>query len=113
MENSLSNGEKKDTRFKPGKPGGPGRPKGSRDFVTELLHAMRKVEKQPGRKPILEHAWEQAYENPKLLAALLKKIIPDLQHQTGNTPPTSVNVIYGHQAARVQVVQPVEANGHP
>ena len=106
----FSKGAVKDTRFKPGKPGGPGRPKGSRDFVTELLAAMRKVEKAKA-KPIFEHAWELAYDDPKLLAALLKKIVPDLQHNTGDSLPVSVHIHYGHQRVTVAQPLPAEVNG--
>ena len=78
-------------------------------MVGELLDALRKVEKAKA-KPLLEHASEQAYDTPQLLAALLKKVIPDLQQQTGNAQPVAVHIHYGHEQARVQVVQSLAAD---
>ena len=67
--------------------------------MSELLAAMRKVEKAKGQ-PLLEHAWEMAYEDPKLLASLLRKIIPDLQHTSGDTlSPAVLNIIHAYKPA--------------
>ena len=100
--------KKQDHRFKPGQSGNlAGRPKGSRDFVGELITAMRTVEKKK-RKSIFVHAWEEAYDNPKLLAALLKKVVPDLTHELGETQrPIVVQIVqYGETPLAVRV------NGH-
>ena len=71
----------KTARAQPFKKGAPspnpkGRPKGQRDFTTELISSLRGVEQVKG-KQILAHAWERAYVNDKVLVAMLKKILPD------------------------------------
>ena len=103
-------------RFLPGQaPKSPGRPVGTYDYVTELITAMRKVEKKK-RKPIFEHAWDMAYDEPKLMASLFRKILPDLQHQTGEVRPVSISIHYGHAAVspapRITVTQPLPGHGH-
>ena len=55
-----------------------GRPKGT-TRTNLLMDAIAKVEKQKGKKKFLIHAIEQAYDDPKVLIAILKKIIPDLK----------------------------------
>lgn len=94
-------------RFVKGVRGGPGRRKGERDFRTELVHALRIVEKSKCQS-VFVRAWELAWADETMMSALLRKLLPDLSHQTGQSPPTQVNVIYGHQQ-RVQVVEPIPA----
>ena len=65
--------------------------------------------------PLLVHAVERAYEDNAVLVAILRKMIPDLQHQTGDLKPSLINVVYGHQAPPAAAPTsrlPVEANGH-
>ena len=59
-----------------------------------------------------QHFARRLFASDTVLIAFQKKRIPDLQHQTGDTKPIAINVIYGHQAPRLQVAQPIEANGH-
>ena len=54
-----------------------GRPKGT-TRTNLLMDAIAKVEKRKKKKFLL-HAIEQAYDDPKVLIAILKKIIPDLK----------------------------------
>lgn len=49
-------------------------------------------------KTIDQHYARRAFLDDTVLNAFQKKRIPDLIRQTGETPPTQVNVIYGHQA---------------
>lgn len=72
-----------DGKFKPGTCGNPnGRPKGShnRCSIAELGEAIEKVQKsKKGRKAILVHFVERAYENDQVLISLMKKLMPDLR----------------------------------
>ena len=70
---------------------------------------MRVTEKKK-RKPILLHAWEMAWDDPKLLGALLKKVIPDLQHQTGDARPVAIQIIYNHAQLLQKQESPQESN---
>ena len=65
-------------KFKKGQSGNPdGRPKGT-SKAQVLLDAIATVEKRK-KKKFLIRAVEQAYDNPAIMTALLKKIIPDLK----------------------------------
>ena len=55
-----------------------GRPKGVPNKKTELMAAIKYVQGKKGKK-LLVHAIEQAYEDPRVLVAILKKLIPDLK----------------------------------
>ncbi len=68
-----------------------GRPKGQRDFVTELIQSMRRKEAKEG-KLALDQAWDMAWGDPKMLTSLLRKLIPDLQHTTGDGLAAVVNI---------------------
>ena len=64
--------------YKKGESGNPnGRPQGT-TRTNLLMDAIAKVEKRK-KKKILLHAIEQAYDDPKIMVAILKKIIPDLK----------------------------------
>lgn len=66
--------------FKKGQSGNPkGRKPGTATKVKALEDAIKIVEKQKGKKKFLIHAVEMAYEDTKVLVAILKKIIPDLK----------------------------------
>lgn len=69
--------------FKPGQSGNPnGRPKSSvtkHQWMKDLNKAIKAVEKKK-KKKLLEQAVELAWKNPTLMAALLKKLIPDMKY---------------------------------
>lgn len=108
-------------RYKPGHPGGPGRPKGSLSASTLLQQALDAVEKDqktckcqdqglPVCKTIREHFAKRAFHDDKVLVAFMKKIEPDLIQDTGSRPPTQINIIYGHlkeaDQPKVQIFEP-------
>lgn len=69
--------------FKPGVSGNPnGRPKNvvtKEQWRKDLNKAIKAVEKKK-KKKLLEQAVELAWKNPSLMAALLKKLIPDMKY---------------------------------
>jgi len=84
--------------FKPGNNANPkGRPKGSTNFLPELIRAMRSVEKEK-RISILKHAWEESLKDNKLLATMLRKIVPDLTNESGEKGPTSIRISYEYSS---------------
>ncbi len=58
-----------------------GRPKGSRNkfSIAELTNAIASVENRPDKKKLLVRFVEQAYKNPTVMIALMKKLLPDLK----------------------------------
>ena len=69
-------------KFEPGNNANPrGRPKGAKGKTqrAELLAAISRVEKKK-RKTLFAHAIEQCFEDNKLLAAIIKKLVPDMKH---------------------------------
>lgn len=64
--------------FQKGQSGNPrGRPKGATGYAADLTRAIRTVEKEQG-KSLLQHFVERAFKSDKVLAAVAKKLIPDL-----------------------------------
>lgn len=66
-------------KFKKGQVANPkGRTKGAKNKTqrSELLAAIGRVENKK-KKKLFTHAVEQAWEDNKLLAAILKKLVPD------------------------------------
>lgn len=61
-----------------------GRPKGSKNrySIAELWAAIQKVERKKKRK-LLEAFVDQAYGNPTIMVALMKKVFPDLKSVEG------------------------------
>lgn len=101
-----------DERFKPWqfKPGNPGRPRGSHHESILLSTALKKVQQHRAelKEPCLcttryhqkdpcktldEHFVRLSFFDPFILAAVQKKRIPDLMHQTGTGTPSLVNVL--------------------
>lgn len=62
-----------------------GRPKGSKNHysIAELWGAIKEVESKGGKKKILTAFVEQAYDNPTIMIALMKKLLPDLRSIEG------------------------------
>jgi len=64
-------------KYVKGQSGNPaGKPKGANQPMTELLKAIKLVEKSK-RKKLMVHFVEQAYKDNKVLVALMKKVLPD------------------------------------
>jgi len=73
------------SRFPKGTSGNPnGRPKGirNRPTVIEFEQSIARVEKKK-RKNLIDHFIERAYENDKVLIAVMKKRFPDLRSIEG------------------------------
>ena len=65
-------------RFKDGDPGGPGRPKGQKNYLTLLEDAL-KVEAKKAGITYWERLAQYAYTHPVMALGILKKFIPDMQ----------------------------------
>lgn len=137
-KSSPNTNGKKSTRFQPGNPGGPGRPKGSLGVTQLLDDAIQAAQQRRNQlqepcscathlmslvatpeqlwakscRTLDEHFARRAFLNDKVLIAFQHKRIPDLQHQTGDGHPVAVHIHYGHEQARVQIAQPLGTNGH-
>lgn len=124
-------------RFLPGQsPYSAGRPSGTRNVLGLLNDALKAVEQHRAKldepcscvldalaaaspkdqpailkracKTLDQHFANRAMMSDTVLIAFQKKRIPDLQHQTGDTPPTQINILLGHR--KLQIVQPELAN---
>ena len=116
------------TRFKTGNPG---RPFGTKNRSVMLENALKLVEKgrakldlpctcslkykqadglpMPACKTIDQHFAQLAMLDPQVLIAFQKKRIPDLQHQTGDASPTTINILLGHRKALIVQPEPTPA----
>lgn len=66
--------------FKKGKSGNPkGRPRKGNSALEALEKAIKTVEKRK-KKKLFALFVEKAYEDEKVLIALIKKVLPDLRH---------------------------------
>ena len=50
--------------------------------AEELRNALKKAKRKFGIS-LIDHCVQKAYENPKMAATILRKILPDLQHVEG------------------------------
>lgn len=72
-------------KFKEGNPGGPGYPKGTKNYLTRLEEALEKYRKDYDRD-LFDRFVERAFRSDKVLIAALKKFVPDMEKTeiTGN-----------------------------
>ena len=80
-ENTINNAEKTQIGkpFEVGNPGGPGRPPGSKNYITQLEEALLKYETAMGKK-LFDRLIERAFMNDKVLLGTMKKFVPDKTH---------------------------------
>lgn len=82
--------------FKPGQSGNPnGRPKGTKNYITQLEEAIKKYETETG-KQLFERLIQRAFINDNVLLNVVKKFIPDKTSTeiTGNEgQPVVINLI--------------------
>ena len=70
-------GGKVKTSWKPGQSGNP-RGRVANPIIQQFRDALKKVEKEKGIS-LIEHCVKEAYVEPALANAILKKMLPDLQ----------------------------------
>lgn len=81
-----------DTQFKPGHPGGPGRPKGSRDKLSfAFIEALSKTFEEKGVESLERLMEEQPAQYHGIIAKLMPKIM-ELSGPDGNDIPLSGTV---------------------
>lgn len=95
QEKPLKDGKKTDRdkkgRFTEGNSGGPGYPKGKKNYLTLLEEALEK-EAQKAGITYWEKLAQWCFTNPKSAVAVLKKFIPDRQ-QTELDIPEPIKII--------------------
>lgn len=83
------------------------------EIYQDKLDSYKDVLWEKSCKTADQHFARRLYASDTVLIAFQKKRIPDLQHQIGNQAPTQVNISYGYQGKKVQIIEslPHEANG--
>ena len=106
MSENTDNTAKKQqigTPFKPGESGNPdGRPKGSKNYLTQLEEALLKYETATGKK-LFDRLIQRAFINDNVLLNVMKKFVADKTHTeiTGTEPlKFEVEVINGDKEAK-------------
>jgi len=88
--------EEKPWQFKKGQSGNPeGKPKGSKNYLTQLEEAITKYETETGKK-LFERLIQRAFASDQVLLSVTKKFIPD-KTQTEITTPEPIEIII-HEA---------------
>lgn len=79
-ELAFKNAEKTRGRpFQEGNKGGPGRPKGTKNYLTLLEEAIEKYETDKGEK-LFDRLIKRAFVSDIVLMSVVKKFIPDKTH---------------------------------
>lgn len=75
---------------------GPGRPEGSKNYLTQLEEAITKYEKDNDKK-IFDRLIQRAFVNDNVLLNVVKKFIPD---KTSNeiTTPEGIEIVIKHES---------------
>lgn len=88
---AKAKGKPRGKPFTKGVSGNPaGRPKGRKER-DRMFEALGEVEKAKG-KSIFMHAFERAFENDTVLAAMLKKLVPDMAYIEGDASQTLTDI---------------------
>ena len=114
-------------RWRKGVSGNPhGRPKGALNLGKAIRDVLLDVEAKGITKcncesvtpcrTFKEHFVRRALVNDQVATALMKKLDPDLVHESGQGKPTEIKIFYGYGPQfqplnRIQVLQPLEKNG--
>ncbi len=69
-----------------------GRVRGSRNFTTELLRAIRNVEKTEG-KEFLIHVLQRAFKSDQVMVKVLDKLVADKSKEVSSPEPIVINVV--------------------
>ena len=81
MDETNKNDKKtlKPYQFQEGNPGGPGRPPGSKNYLTQLEEAIEQYETESGKK-LFERLIQRAFVSDMVLLNVIKKFLPDKTH---------------------------------
>ena len=91
---AFKKGNKIGHRFKKGDVGNPnGKPKGSKDFVTQLKEGLKWYAKTYN-ETFIENYLKRTRESEMMASTIIKKILPDIQEISGKDGQELIKVIF-------------------
>ena len=88
------------------------RNRGTQHMGTLLVRSIRGIEREGWRcacatpcKRLVEHFIRRAGYSDRVLVAVMNKLVPDLQHRTGDPGPVSVTIQYAHAQTTLNLGQ--------